>query len=114
MAKYNVEALGGEVTIASEDGSYFGFKNIDLTGVISLSIGAFSQKGQSVGGKIEIHSGSPTGPLLAETEVSAENMTPLKVNINTTGLQNLYFVFKNPKAEGKALFGISTIDFLNK
>jgi cytochrome c len=113
-SKFNVEALGGEVVIATEDGAYFGFKNIDLTGVKGLSIGAFSQKGQSVGGKVEVRTGSPTGALLAETEVAGENMMPLKVNVNVTGKQNLYFVFKNPKAEGKALFGISTIDFLNK
>ncbi len=113
-SKFNVEALGGEIVIATEDGAYFGFKNIDLTGVKGLTIGAFSQKGQSVGGKVEVRTGSPTGAVLAEAEVSESNMMPLKVSLNATGQQNLYFVFKNPKAEGKALFGISTIDFLNK
>ncbi|GGD70788.1 hypothetical protein GCM10011514_38620 [Emticicia aquatilis] len=113
-SKFNVEALGGEIVVGTEDGAYVGFKNIDLTGVKGLSIGAFSQKGQSVGGKVEVHAGSPTGALLAEAEVSESNMKPVKVSLNTTGQQNLYFVFKNPKAEGKALFGISTIDFLNK
>jgi cytochrome c len=113
-SKFNVEALGGEIVIATEDGAYFGFKNIDLTGIKGLTIGAFSQKGQSVGGKFEVRSGSPNGALLAEAEVSESNMMPLKVSVNTTGQQNLYFVFKNPKAEGKPLFGVSSIDFLNK
>ncbi len=113
-SKFNVEALGGEIVVATEDGAYFGFKDIDMTGVKGLTIGAFSQKGQSVGGKVEVRTGSPTGVLLAEAEVSESNMMPLKVSVNTTGQQNLYFVFKNPKAEGKALFGVSTIDFLNK
>ena len=61
-----------------------------------------------------MRSGSPNGALLAEAEVSESNMMPLKVSVNTTGQQNLYFVFKNPKAEGKPLFGVSSIDFLNK
>ncbi len=113
-SKFNVEALGGEIVIATEDGAFFGFKNIDMTGVKGLTIGAFSQKGQSVGGKVEVRTGSPTGTLLAEAEVSESNMMPLKMSVNTTGQQNLYFVFKNPKAEGKALFGVSSIDFLNK
>jgi cytochrome c len=113
-SKFNVEALGGEIVIATEDGAYFGFKNIDLTGIKGLTIGAFSQKGQSVGGKFEVRSGSPNGTLLAEAEVSESNMMPLKVSVNTTGQHNLYFVFKNPKAEGKPLFGVSSIDFLNK
>jgi cytochrome c len=113
-AKFNVEALGGEIVIATEDGAYFGFKNIDLTGIKGLTIGAFSQKGQSVGGKFEVRSGSPNGALLAEAEVSESNIMPLKVSVNTTGQQNLYFVFKNPKSEGKPLFGVSSIDFLNK
>lgn len=113
-SKFNVEALGGEIVIATEDGAYFGFKSIDMTGVKGLTIGAFSQKGQSVGGKVEVRTGSPTGALLAEAEVSESNMMPLKVSVNATSQQNLYFVFKNPKAEGKALFGVSTIDFLNK
>jgi cytochrome c len=113
-AKFNVEALGGEIVAATEDGSYIMFKNIDLTGVKTLVISAFSQKGQTVGGKIEVRTGAATGTLLGEVEVPEVSMAPLKLSVNVAGQQNIYMVFKNPKAEGKPLFGLSAIDFSNK
>ena len=113
-SKFNVEALGGDVVTTTEDGSYIVFKNMDMTGVKTLVLSAFGQKGQTVGGKIEARLGSPTGTMLGEAEVGESSMTPQKIAVNATGQQNVYFVFKNPKAEGKPFFGFSTIDFLNK
>jgi cytochrome c len=112
--KFNVEALGGEIVTTTEDNSYVMYKNFDLTGVKTLVISAFSQKGQTVGGKIEVHTGSPTGTLLGEVEIPEMSMAPQKINVNVSGVQNVYLVFKNPKAEGKPFFGLSTIDFLDK
>ena len=113
-SKFNVEALGGEIVTTTETDSYIMFRNIDFTGVKTLVISAFSQKGQTVGGKIEVHTGSPTGASLGEVEIPEMSMAPLKLSVNVAGTQNVYLVFKNPKAEGKPLFGVSTIDFLNK
>ncbi len=117
-SKFNVEQLGGDVAIASEDNSYIAFKDIDLTGVQSLSIAAFSMKGSTAGGKIEVHIGSPTGTLLGDVEVPDGNVAPLKIVLNKPPTPpmptTVYFVFKNPKNEGKPLFAVNTIEFLEK
>ncbi|MFN3850871.1 MAG: ThuA domain-containing protein [Spirosomataceae bacterium] len=112
--KFNVEQLGGEIATANEDNSYIGFKDIDLTGIKSIKISAFSQKGQTAGGKLEVRLGSPTGTLVGEGNVPEMSMMPIKVDVNTSGSQNVYFVFKNPNNEGKPLMGLSTIEFSNK
>jgi hypothetical protein len=37
----------------------------------------------------------------------------LNVNLNgVMGIQDLYFVFKNPEIEGKPLFGLTTLEFV--
>ncbi|WP_435354463.1 ThuA domain-containing protein [Emticicia sp. SJ17W-69] len=114
VSKFNVEALGGEVVLANENEGYIVFKNIDMTGVKNIVVNAFSQKGQSVGGDISIHSGSVSGPLLGFMKVGETFMGALRIQTNVTGQQDIYLVFKNPKAEGKPFFGLNTIDFLNK
>jgi cytochrome c len=117
VGKFNVEQLGGEVAIASADNSYLAFKELDLTGIKSLTIGAFSQKANTAGGKIEIRAGSPTGELLGEGSVSDSNIMPVKIPLTkppSAPMPSIYFVFKNPKNEGKPLFALTTIEFLTK
>ena len=114
VSKFTVEQLGGEVVIATENDSYIAFKNIDLTGVKSIVVGAFSQQGTTMGGALEVRLGSPTGTVVGNLEVKEASLMPLKMKVNTAGEQDLYFVFKNPKAEGKPLFAINTIEFLDK
>ena len=117
-SKFNVEQLGGEVAIASENDSYIAFKDIDLTGIQSLSISAFSMKGSTAGGKIEVHLGSPTGALLGNVDVPDGNMAPLKIVLNKPPTPpmptTVYFVFKNPDSGGKPLFAVNTIEFFEK
>jgi cytochrome c len=116
VGKFNVEQLGGEVAIASEDNSYLVFKDIDFTGIKSLTIGASSMKGNTVGGKIEVHIGSPTGALLGSAVVSESNILPVKIPLDKppTAPMPVYFVFINPQNEGKPLFAVSTLEFVNK
>lgn len=97
--------------------TYASFKNIDLTGIktLSLIVAAPKQQLNSQGGIIEIHTGSPEGPLLGKTEFiepiddpdafsGKKPPKPHVVNITpANGFQDLYFVFKNDKAKG-ALF----------
>ncbi|RYU96532.1 ThuA domain-containing protein [Emticicia agri] len=113
VAKFNVEQLGGELAIASENDSYIAFKDIDLTGIKTIIIGAFSQQGTTVGGTMEVRLGSPTGTVIGTADVQEANMNPLKIKVDVAGVQNIYFVFKNPKAEGKPLFGVNTIEFVD-
>jgi cytochrome c len=115
--KFSVEALGGEIAVATEDNSFFAFDNIDLTDIKSVILGAFTQKENAVGGKIELRVGSPTGILVGEAEVRENNMVPVKIPLNkppTGAPTKLYFVFKNANTGGKAICGVSTIEFSNK
>lgn len=116
IGKFKVEQLGGDVAIANGDGSYFAFNDIDITGIKSLSISAFSMSGRTAGGTIELHQGSENGMLLGSAIVENGKMLPVKIALPNTvsGMQNLYFVFKNKNAEGKPLFAVSTIEFLTK
>lgn len=118
ISKFTVEQLGGEVAIATENNSYLVFNDIDLTGIQSLSLGAFSQKANTVGGTIEVYIGSPTGTPLGSGNVPIDNLAPVKIVLNKPSTApmptKLYLVFKNPQNDGKPLFGISTIEFLDK
>lgn len=113
VSKFTVEQLGGDVAAATENDSYIAFKNIDLTDIKTIIIGAFSQKGMTVGGTVEVRLGSPTGTVVGTAEVQEASMAPLKIKVDTAGEQNIYFVFKNPKAEGKPLFAVNTIEFVD-
>ncbi len=112
--KFNVEALGGDVVTTTEDGSYIVFKNIDMTGVKTILLNAASQKGQTVGGDIFVYADSPKEPSLGIMKIGESFMGNLSIQTAIKGMHDIYFVFKNPKAEGKPFFGLSTIDFLNK
>lgn len=116
--KYNAEQIGGEVMVISEDNAFINFKDIDLTGINAINIGVFSLKGTTVGGKIEIRLGSPTGVLLGTADVPEGNVAPLKVPLNKPPQppmpQTIYFVCTNPKNEGKPLMVLNTLEFLVK
>ena len=72
--------------------------------------------GSTAGGKTEIRVGSPTGTLLGEMSIFEPIAAPIKVRLTKTvsGLQKLYFVFKNPKPDGKPLLSIMSIEFLTE
>lgn len=116
ISKFKVEQLGGDVAIANGDGSYLAFNAIDITGIKSLNISAFSMSGRTAGGTIELYQGSENGLLLGSAIVENGKMLPVNIALPNTlsGIQNLYFVFKNKNAEGKPLFAVSTIEFLTK
>ena len=104
--------------------TYASFKNIDLTDVKTLSfiVAAPKQQLNSQGGIVEIHTGSPEGPLLGKTDFiePSDDMSafsggkpPKAYNVtipSTTGSHDLYFVFKNDKSKG-ALFVPFSVTF---
>jgi cytochrome c len=69
------------------DNGYLGFKQIDLTGIKQISLGAQAQRREgSAGGTIEVHIDSPTGPIVAEKmlEVAPEvDMTKLMAEMES-------------------------------
>ena len=116
--KFTVEALGGEVVIGTQDNAYFVLDDIDLSDIKTITVGAFSQKANTVGGKLEIRAGSLTGLLVGEAEVPQDNLAPVKVPIKkipaTPLPMKLFFVFKNANNDGKPLFAVSIVEFSNK
>lgn len=105
------------------DGSYIGFKNIDLTGVRNIS---YEVSAAEAGGTIELRLGSPDGKLVSRAvveamdekrdwrkELYAANQKWEEVEasvIESGGPHKLYFNFKNDNAEGQ-LFILNRIHF---
>ena len=75
----------------------------------------------AVGGKIEVRLDSETGPLVGETEAlqpqTVQNAPPIQARAPlkaTTGLHDVYFVFRNDQAKGQQmLFIVLTATFVN-
>jgi len=62
---------GQGFSVVPFNGSYLGFKSIDLTGIDKLELNASAQAREgSVGGTIEIRLDSPTGTLVGEEKVN--------------------------------------------
>ncbi len=115
----------GPIVIASVSGSYMAFNNIDLTGIEQIAFTAVAPKAQmnAAGGLIEVRLGSPTGKLIGTTpmiepvaEASQASMpAPVVAKLSgATGMQDVYFVFKNGKAPaGQSLFAVIDLEFQN-
>lgn len=118
-SKENMSYKMGEMNllIVLNPDTYAMFRNIDLTHIQSMAliVAAPIQQLNAQGGHIEIRMDSLTGPLLGKTGFIAPSQedvfsqtqppTPTLVEIAPTqGIHDLYFVFKNDKANGGALF----------
>ncbi|WP_229215964.1 carbohydrate-binding protein [Dyadobacter frigoris] len=58
-------------SVVAFNGSYLGFKQIDLAGIDKLELDASAQRREgSVGGTIEIRLDSPTGPVIGDEKVA--------------------------------------------
>jgi cytochrome c len=108
---YDAPGIGN--LLIANDNSWAKFAAIDLTGIKALKINAFSDGKQSIGGKIELRLGGISGEKIGEAEVSSASMKPLVIAFNKSYLkpEDLYFIFKNSSADGKPLFGISSVEF---
>lgn len=125
VTRYKLPSPPTELLIGTGDKSYFGFEKVDLTGIDQVMAVAIAPVDQvnAAGGKLEIHLDSPAGPLIGETSVvvPAEGpitqprptmaMAALKP---TSGMHEVYFVFRNEKAEGgRILFIVTNIVYMN-
>ncbi len=107
---------GSEVVVANADGGYVAYENIDLAGISMLKAGIFTAKGMNVGGTLEIHADSPTGPKLGSVAISNETMGEVEIPLQVPAdrrQRDLYLVFKNPNAGGKPLYSIDWVEFIN-
>jgi hypothetical protein len=67
--------------------------------------------GQTVGGMLELRTGSVTGPLLGSVEVNATKAYSFP--ISTTGVHDVYLVFVNDKVKEGALYALMNLNFQN-
>ena len=62
--------MGKGINVIPYNNSYIGFRQLDLTGIKQLDLGASAQRREgSSGGMIEVHLNSPTGPVIGEANV---------------------------------------------
>jgi cytochrome c len=120
VQKQSAEGIPVEITVVSRPGASVALKQTDLTGVAAVVFTAVAPaQYQAKGGKVEVHIDSPTGPLLGESEMirptgdptarPAQLRTVLKP---TSGVHDVYLVFRNPDAKGdQFLFGLLTATF---
>ncbi|MEP7000914.1 MAG: c-type cytochrome, partial [bacterium] len=122
VTKFSGTQAPVEVTIGAKSGAYVGFKALDLTGIteVVFSASAPVQYLNSVGGKVEVRLGTPTGALLGETaaiEPAAMMGAPTMLRASlqpTAGVHDIYFVFRNPLAkDGQNLLVLTTATFGN-
>jgi cytochrome c len=114
-------------SIVAQTNGYIAFKAIDMNGVKALAIAALAgARASGVGGSIEIHLDSALGTLVGEAIVpvaatppqgsgrGAAPAPPLTADLTpTSGVHNLYLVFKNDRANARqALMTVSTIVFV--
>jgi cytochrome c len=115
---------GAAGAILPRAGSHIGYRGVDLTGVTRVEVAAQAQgRGGHAGGRIEVRTGSPTGPIIGHLDVllAGGRGGPTASEIQaaggrgqgggrggaggpgvdltpTTGVHDLYFVFTNDRA----------------
>jgi cytochrome c len=122
VSKMQVPQFPVPFAMPSKSGSYSKFRQLDLSGIseVVFGVSAPAQYG-AVGGKIEVRIDSETGPLVGETEAmqpqTAQNAPPIQAHAPlkaTTGMHDVYFVFRNEQAKPQAmLFIVTTATFVN-
>ncbi len=110
VMKTKVDGLG-EIVVATADKGYAAYNQIDLTGIKNIQVSAFVLPGQTAGGILELHLGSPTGKLVGSVDIQKAGQTSMAVNV--AGVNDLYFVFVNPGAGDKPLYALKEFFFEN-
>ena len=97
----------------AKNGGYFGFNNIDLSGIGQLTY-RYSSKDQDA--TVDVHLDSPTGPVVSTLAYKAtgawntftETSVPVK---QTTGRHDLYFVVRKDEQPADNLITVDWITF---
>jgi hypothetical protein len=89
----------------SAPGLWAEYRNIDFgSGVSSVQVRVANDSGSP--GTLEFHSGSPTGPLLAQAQIAPTNgwqsWTTITAPVpGASGVQNLFLVFQSGSSSGE-------------
>jgi cytochrome c len=120
VSKMEVPQMPVPMTMPSKSGTYAKLKQIDLTGISGIVVVATAPAQYAIGGKVEIRIDSATGPLLGETPTLAKtestNVPPSQLRAvlkPTTGMHDVYFVFKSEQAGSGMVMIALTATFVN-
>ena len=126
------EANGALETVVGAPNSYLVFTRLDLTGIRQIALAAQAPAREGfLGGTIEVRFGSPTAAVVGQADVKSVQLqegtaeaqlaavgrgrpaAPITVPIPaTTGLRDVYLVFRNDGAKtGQPLVSLSTVTF---
>ena len=119
MLKQSVQEVPVEVAVVNRNGASVALKQIDLTGVGAVTFtGSAPSQYNAIGGKIELHLDSVDGALLGESELirpTGQGAPPARLRVplkSTSGLHDLYLVFRNPDAKtDQFMFALMTATF---
>lgn len=112
-----------DLMIGSRSGGYMRYNKLDLSGISEVTCYVFAPEAQlnAAGGTIEVRLDRVDGTLVGESKAIVPSkgkdpsLTPTIANIKispTTGVHDVYFIFRNEKAPGgQSLFIISNIAF---
>ncbi|HEY0743868.1 MAG TPA: ThuA domain-containing protein [Chryseosolibacter sp.] len=108
--------FNGQVALENvKHNSWAAYKQLDLTGVKSATVMAFVRPEDSVTGSVEIRLDKADGELLGTAKLDKQGMNSGKISFKpTSGVHDLYFVFKNDKAGDKNLFYFGGAKLSNK
>jgi cytochrome c len=119
----NYKPFGNDTTTLNElkHNAWFAIQQVDLNNIRSLTlrVGSGDTRNAYCGGRLEIHTGKPGGPLLATVWIPAVNekrMVFRKMEIPfqspaPAGYCTLYFVFKNEANQGQGVAGLDWVRF---
>lgn len=96
-----------------KDGSYMVFKDIDLTGIGTLTYN-IAARPEARGGTISLRLDSPTGQVVSSKvyEGSKEGFNEISAPVSRTeGVHDLYFVFSHEEEKENSLFNLDWIYF---
>lgn len=109
-----VEGNGAVETMAGRPGGYLAWRNVDLTGITSLSIAATAPVREGFkGATLEVRLGSATGELLGQFDVTTRTTAPGVIALKPhAGASDLYIVVRNATAKPDELVvSVATITF---
>jgi cytochrome c len=111
---------GNALCIVAKSGAYMALNQVDLTAItiVDFTVSAPIARLNAAGGKIELRLGSPKGKLIGETafiepsDASGFAGAPVRAKIAPTeGVQDIYVIFQNPKADGRSLMVLTGVEF---
>jgi cytochrome c len=123
IQKYQAPGMPSVMMIGQGNNSYVGFKQLDLTGISSITfVTAAPKQYGMIGGSMEVRIDSPTGEVIGEsspivaTAPSGQQMAaPILATASikaTTGFHDIYFIYKNESGgAGQSLFVLMNIHF---